>query len=83
MMSQQINLFNEELLNKGKSFSGAGLLKGLGIVLLCLGLIYAYQSYQVMELQEQLAYANKNLAAEQSSLAGISQKKTGLTLEQE
>lgn len=82
-MSQQINLFNDELLGKGKSFSGSVLLKGLGIVVFCLGLLYAYFSYQVLELQDQLAETGKNLAAEQSSLASVSQKKVGLTIEQE
>jgi len=82
-VSQQINLFNDELLKQGKSFSVRGMLQGLGVLLFCVGLFYAYLSYQRQELQDQIAEASKSLAAEQANLTKISQKQLGLTIEQE
>ncbi len=86
-MSQQINLFNEALHQPGKDFSVLNMLQGLGVILFCATLFYAYTAYQATQLQQQLDEANKSLAAEQARLAGLtaefSRQRAGLTLEQE
>ena len=82
-MSQQINLFNDDLLKQGKSVSVRGMLQGFGVLLFCVGLFYAYLSYQLQELEDKVAAANKSLAAEQAGLANISRKQSALTIEQE
>ena len=86
-MSQQINLFNEALHQPGKDFSALNMLQGLGVILFCATLFYAYTAYQATQLQQQLDEANKSLAAEQARLAGLtaefSRQRAGLTLDQE
>lgn len=86
-MSQQINLFNEVLHKPGKGFSVLNMLQGLGVILFCAVLFYAYAAYQTRQLQQQLEQANKSLAAEQGRLAGLtaefSQQRSGLTIDQE
>ena len=86
-MSQQINLFNEARHQPGKDFSVLNMLQGLGVILFCATLFYAYTAYQATQLQQQLDEANKSLSAEQARLAGLtaefSRQRAGLTLEQE
>lgn len=86
-MSQQINLYYEDLHKPGKGLSALNMLQGLGVILFCAGLFYAYAMYQNSQLQQQLDQASKNLAAEQSRQAGLaaefSQQRSGLTIEQE
>lgn len=63
------------------------MLQGLGMILLCAILFYAYAVYQARQVEQQLGQANKILAAEQRRLdrltAEFSQQRSGLTLEQE
>ena len=86
-MSQQINLYYEDLHKPGKGLSALNMLQGLGVILFCAGLFYAYAMYQNSQLQQQLDQASKSLAAEQSRQAGLaaefSQQRSGLTIEQE
>ena len=86
-MSQQINLLNEARHQPGKSISVLHMLQGLGVILFCATLFYAYTADQATQLQQQLDEANKNLAAEQARLAGLTaeflRQRAGLTLEQE
>ena len=86
-MSQQINLFHEDLHKAGKGFSVLNMLQGLGVILFCAILFYAYAAYQTRQLQQQLEKANKSLATEQRRLAALtaqfSQQRSGLTIDQE
>lgn len=86
-MSQQINLYFEDLHKPGNGLSALNMLQGLGVILFCAGLFYAYTMYQNSQLQQQLDQASKSLAAEQSRQAGLtaefSQQRSGLTIEQE
>lgn len=86
-MSQQINLFNEGESKSGIKFSLQNMLQGLGVILFCAMLFYAYLAYQSSLLEQQLEEANKGLLAEQNKLASlnadISRQHAGLTLEQE
>lgn len=86
-MSQQINLFNDNVRKPGQAFSVRNMLQGLGAILFCAILFYAYSEYQNRQLQEQLAEANKSLTSEQARLANLtadySRQRSGLTLEQE
>lgn len=86
-MSQQINLFNVVLHQPGKQFSALNILQGLGVILLCAMLFYAYTGYQNKLLEQQLEEASKGVAAEQARLAGLvaefSRQRSGLTFEQE
>lgn len=63
------------------------MLQGVGVILLCAILFYAYAIYQTRQVERQLGQANKILAAEQRQLdrltAEFSQQRSGLTLEQE
>lgn len=86
-MSQQINLFNEEVHKHGQTFSALNMLQGLAAILLCALLFYAYENRQTEHLQQQLDDADKSLAAEQSRLAALSadfaRQRSGMTIEQE
>ena len=86
-MSQQINLFNDNVRKPGKAFSVLNMLQGLGAILFCAMLFYAYSEYQGRQQQEQLDEANKSLASEQARLANLtadfSRQRSGLTPEQE
>ena len=86
-MSQQINLFNDNVRKPGKAFSVLNMLQGLGAILFCVMLFYAYSEYQGRQQQEQLDEANKSLASEQARLANLaadfSRQRSGLTPEQE
>lgn len=86
-MSQQINLFHEDLHKAGKGFSVLNMLQGVGVILFCAILFYVYTAYQTRQLQQQLEQSNKTLAAEQRRLAALtaefSQQRAGLTIEQE
>lgn len=82
-MSQQINLYNEELLRQSKSISGLRVLQGCGLLLFVLILFYSFMLYQVNEQEQQLVDGEKNLATEQAKLAELSHKTTVLTIEQE
>lgn len=86
-MSQQINLFNEGESKSGIKFSLQNMLQGMGAILLCAMLFYAYLAHQSSLLVQQLEEANKGLLAEQNKLANlnadISRQHAGLTLEQE
>ena len=86
-MSQQINLFHEDLYKPGRGLSALNMLQGVGMILLCAILFYAYAVYQAKQVEQQLGQANKILAAEQRRLdrltAEFSQQRSGLTLEQE
>jgi hypothetical protein len=86
-MSQQINLFNENVRKQGTGFSVLNMLQGAGALLFCAMLFYVYLQYQNMQLQEQLDGTGKNLAAEQARLAQLaadfSRQRSGLTPEQE
>jgi len=86
-VSQQINLFHEDLYKPGRGLSALNMLQGVGMILLCAILFYAYAVYQAKQVEQQLGQANKILAAEQRRLdrltAEFSQQRSGLTLEQE
>lgn len=86
-MSQQINLFNKELRKSAKVFSALNMVQGLGVMLLCAILFYAYTVYQSGQFEQQLEVAGKNLALEQTKLNGLaaefSRQRAGLSLEQE
>lgn len=86
-MSQQINLFNEEVHKAGKEFSVRQMLQGLVLVLIAAMLFYAYTLYQGVQIEEQLVEAKAGLAVEQTRLAGLSaeflRRRSGLTPEQE
>lgn len=86
-MSQQINLFNEGAQKQGQALSVLQMAQGLGAIVICAVLFYAYGMYQAMEMEQQLAASNKSLAAEQARLANLtadfSRQRAGLTLEQE
>lgn len=85
-MSQQINLFHE--IKKSKNdLSALNMLQGMGLIIFCAILFYAYSAYQASQLEKQLDVANKSIAAEQNRLAGLaadfSRQRSGLTIEQE
>lgn len=86
-MSQQINLFNKGLHKSRNAFSVLHMAQGLGVILFCIILFYAYAVLQTGKLQQQLAEASKSLAAEQSRLAALSadfsRQRSGMTIEQE
>ena len=86
-MSQQINLFNDNVRKPGKAFSVPNMLQGLGAILFCVMLFYAYSEYQGRQQQAQLDEANKSLALEQARLANLTadftRQRSGLTPEQE
>lgn len=68
-MSQQINLFNPQLLRQKKYFSVLAMAQALGLILLGSVLFYGYAMYQVQLLTQQSDEANKRYAAEQEKLA--------------
>lgn len=86
-MSQQINLYNDGVRKTGNTFSVPNMLQGLGAILFCIMLFYAYSEYQNRQLQEQLDEAKKSLISEQARLANLtadySRQRSGLTLDQE
>ncbi len=68
-MSQQINLFNPQLLRQKQYFSVLTMLQALALILLGSALFYAYAVYQVQLLTQQSEEAAKRYAAEQARLA--------------
>lgn len=86
-MSQQINLFNEELHQSGKEFSVRQMMQGLVLVLVAAMLFYAYTVYQTEQTVTQLEETKVSLSTEQTRLSGMSaeflRQRSGMTLEQE
>ena len=86
-MSQQINLFNENLHQSGNAFSVLNMLQGLVVVLVLALLFYGYSAFQSMQLAQNLDEVNARLAAEQARLAQLSaefaKQRSGMTLEME
>ena len=86
-MSQQINLFNQEVQKHGQAFSVLNMAQGLGAIVLCAALFYGYVIYQAGELEQQLEKTGKSLATEQARLANLtadfSRQRAGLTPAQE
>ena len=86
-MSQQINLYNKIQRKQKSAFSAEGMARGLGVILLCALLFYAYTAYQTAELKKQVEANNEIIAAEQAKLEGLtaeySRQRSGLTLERE
>lgn len=86
-MSQQINLFNEELRTSGKTFSVLNMAQGLGVILLCAILFFVYTAHQTGQMEQQLEEAIKNLTQEQTRMAELAAKyarqRAGVGLEQE
>jgi Fimbrial assembly protein (PilN) len=85
-VSQQINLFIEIKRSKN-DLSALNMLQGLGLIIFCAFLFYAYSAYQVSQLEQQLGAATKSIAAEQNRLAVLTadfaRQRSGLTIEQE
>lgn len=67
-MSQQLNLFNPVFLRQKKLFSAQTMVRGLGIVLAALVLMYAFQRVQLSGLETQLAEAETQFASTQQQL---------------
>lgn len=67
-MSQQINLFNPQLLKQKQYFSVLAMLQALGLILLGSVLFYAYATYQVQLLTKQSEESARRYAAEQAKL---------------
>lgn len=86
-MSQQINLFNNNVRKSGLPFSVLNMLQGAGAILFCALLIYGYLVYQSQELGQQLEEKSKSLMSEQARLANLaadlSRQRSGMTLDQE
>lgn len=85
-MSQQINLY-VEIKKSGKDFSALNMAQGLGLIIFCAILFYAYSAYQARQLEQQTTEVNKSIAAEQTRQAGLKadfmRQRSGLTVEQE
>lgn len=71
-MSQQINLFNPQLLRQKKYFSVLTMLQALALIMLGSALFYGYAVYQVQELTAQSEETAKRYASEQARLARYS-----------
>lgn len=86
-MSQQINLYHRISRKRTSAFSLEGMTLGLGLILFCALLFYAYVVYQTMNLKRQMEEGNAVIVTEQAKLdsliAGFSNKRSGLTIEQE
>lgn len=67
-MSQQINLFNPQLLRQKKYFSVRTMLQALALIMLGSVIFYAYALYQVQLLTAQSEDSNKRYAAAQARL---------------
>ena len=68
-MSQQLNLFNPIFLRQKKYFSAVTMLQCLGIVLVALIALYAFQRVQLAGLERQLAGAEAQYKTVQLQLA--------------
>ena len=68
-MSQQINLFNPQLLRQKKYFSVLTMLQALGLIMLGSVLFYGYALYQVQLLSGQSEETARRYAIEQGRLA--------------
>lgn len=86
-MSQQINLFGATALKSKNEFSLVRMVQGLGVILFCAALYYAYTLNLTMGMENQLQGINQNLATEQGRLAGLAadltKQRSGMTLEQQ
>lgn len=67
-MSQQINLFNPQLLRQKQYFSTRAMVQALALIMLGSALFYAYAMYQVQSLARQSEEASRRHAAEQNRL---------------
>lgn len=67
-MSQQLNLFNPVFLRQKKVFSAQTMVRGLGIVLAALVVIYVFQRVQLSGLETQLAEAEAQFTSTQQQL---------------
>jgi len=70
-MSQQINLFNPIFLKQSKYFSTVAMAQALGLMVLGLGLVSGYSSYQVTGLEKQAHATMEQLAQMESELAKL------------
>lgn len=68
-MSQQINLFNPQLLRQKKYFSMLAMVQALALMMLGSALFYAYALYQVQQLAALSEETNRRYAAAQERLA--------------
>lgn len=68
-MSQQINLFDPQLLQQKDYFSLLAMVQALGLILLGSILFYGYAVYQVQQLSVQSAESQKRYEAEQAKFA--------------
>ncbi len=68
-MSQQINLYNPIFLQQRKIFSAMTMLQALALLVLGLGLMWAYAYYQVATLRAELAHSDRRLQAERTRLS--------------
>ena len=68
-MSQQINLFNPQLLRQKKYFSMLAMMQALALMMLGSALFYAYALYQVQQLAALSEETNRRYAAAQERLA--------------
>jgi hypothetical protein len=86
-MSQQINLFNPIFLKQDKHFSLLTMIKLSGLILLGSIAIYAYASYQVIQLRHQSEESTQNFNAEEARLkvmqAEYSPQQAGVQLQSE
>lgn len=71
-MSQQINLFNPQMLRQKHYFSVRAMLQSLTMILFGAVLFYVYAAYQVQNLTNQSAEENKRFASAQDRLARYS-----------
>ncbi len=72
-MSQQINLFNPQLLKQKQYFSVLAMVQALGLILLGSAAFYGYAMYQVQLLGKQLDEAGKRHVSEQGRLQRASE----------
>lgn len=86
-MSQQINLYIEESGNPGQELSAVNLLQGVGAIVFCALVFYAYTYYQANMLERELEASDKNFTVQQNKLnvmaAELSRQHSGLTAAQE
>ncbi len=86
-MSQQINLFGSKIRTSGKAFSVVNMAQGLAAILFLVMLFYAYQTYQLKQMEQSLTEARISLDAEQTQLASLTAnfalQRAGMTPEEE
>lgn len=70
-MSQQINLFNPQFLQKEKYFSAVTMAQALGILTLGIAAFYGYAAYQDREIERQTAESSRAYELQKQQFAKV------------